>query len=312
MNPKPLMPPPFGKNRKRLPRRKQMTIAVGMLANDGIVIASDTQESTGDYMKGARTKMMSFASLDLGDNKGRAPSKSGTCTVAGAGDSGYVRALMQNIGDTFLSNPDAPSYKVMGKEIDLQVKFEDCLKSFYKEHVIPFAAYPSRDRPDVEFLIGLYRKYDLKLFKSEKTALVHAMPYGAIGIGCTFAELLLNRLYRMSTVAELAVLAAYVIFMVKESVENCGKFTMISIVHGARQIDSPEGMRLVPPWPGTEHIGQNRIEVWERAFRSEWAVAEHSAIWEKVAETAKPLRVGPAPILEPTKRSASRKSKSKQ
>ena len=38
-------PPPFEPKKTRLPVRKRMTICIGMLAEDGIVIAADTEES---------------------------------------------------------------------------------------------------------------------------------------------------------------------------------------------------------------------------------------------------------------------------
>jgi hypothetical protein len=53
--------PLFYKNRERLPQRKQMTIALAVMAEDGMVVAADTQESTGALLKGNTHKMSSFA-----------------------------------------------------------------------------------------------------------------------------------------------------------------------------------------------------------------------------------------------------------
>jgi hypothetical protein len=286
--------------RERLPRRKRVTIAIGLRGQDGIVIAADTQESTGNYMKGSRTKMMSFASHQIGQPE--LGSLAGVCVISGAGDSGYVHALTEELGSTFLNNPDLLTV-INPKQASLQEKFSERLRRFYKDHIIPFASFPSRDRPDVEMLIGIYRKFQLSLFVTEKTTLIMAPAYKAIGMGSTFAELLLDKLWELSPVNQLEVLAAYIIFMAKESVESCGKYTQIVTIKGPKMIDSPTGSKLLPPTPPMSHVPWNRIYDWERSFRTVWANTEHQAIWDLIRQTPNPLeRFTP-------KRSISRKSK---
>ena len=252
-----------------------MTIGIGILANDGIVIASDTQESGSSLLKGEKTKMLSFSSFNLGTPE--LGSMAGACVISGAGDSGYVRALTEKMGGAFLDNKE-------GRSEEIKNKLEEILARFYKEHVIPFASFPSKDRPDVELLIGFYRKFHLDLFVTEKTVMTRAIPYKAIGIGSVFAELLLGRLWRMSSAKEAEILAAYIVFMAKESVEYVGKYTQITTIHGAKVIDSPEGSRLLPPVPPLSHTPWARIDAWERSFRTVWGAAEQNTIWELIAE----------------------------
>jgi len=131
-----------------------MTIAIGMLATNGAVVAADAQESTGDYMKGAKGKMACFYAHDGGWTE--------SCVIAGAGNSGYVQALIEKLGQTFQAvDPKMPVYSLTKKSHpSLQSEFRDCIKQFYKEHIIPFAAYPERKRPDVEMLIDLSAQDD--------------------------------------------------------------------------------------------------------------------------------------------------------
>src|SRR5271165_3308515 len=122
---------------ERLPERKQMTIALGLLASDGAVIAADTEESTGDYMKGVRGKMACYFAHD--------DEWAESCVVTGAGNSGYVRALMEELGQTYqAADPKTAifSHRQSDAKDTLQYKFRECIKKFYKEHIIPFATYP--------------------------------------------------------------------------------------------------------------------------------------------------------------------------
>jgi hypothetical protein len=272
-----------------------MTIALGLLASDGIVIAADTQESTGDYMKGDQSKLMSFASMQAG--KPEVGSLAGACVISGAGDSGYVRALTIELGSVFLANQDTVAINV-GAQESLQCKFQECLRKFYKEHVIPFASFPFKDRPDVEMLLGIYRRFGLSLFVTERTLVNMVVPYKAIGMGYVFAELLLKKLYRRATVQQLELLAAYIVFMTKESVETCGKYTQITTIHGARMLETPEGAKMLPPLHSISHTPWEKIDNWERSFRTEWWQAEHAAIWTLIDRESSPN----------VKRSAARKS----
>jgi len=283
-----IAPKPYVKETRtyeRLPQRKQMTIAIGMMAQDGLVVAADTQESTGDYMKGAKGKMACFYVHD-GD-------WADSCIVAGAGDSGHVHALIEELGQTFqAADPKMQIYSFAKKSPpSLQSEFRDCVKRFYKEHIIPFSSYPERKRPDVEMLIACQRKTMMGIFTSEKTVVNHSSPYKAIGFGSTFAELFLTKLWDGMSIEQAEILAAYVVFLAKESVESCGKFTTIASVRGPKIENNRSGSRLLPT-KGAKFIDQEKIEKWEHSFRKKWWKAERekiiSLIDEEVAKEPKP------------------------
>src|SRR5207247_11290193 len=79
---------------RRLPGRKRMTIAIGLLATDGVVIAADTQESAGypGDMKSSGTKIL-WALRSNASN----PPVTGAFAVSGAGTVGYLDAVNQKL-----------------------------------------------------------------------------------------------------------------------------------------------------------------------------------------------------------------------
>jgi hypothetical protein len=252
-------------------------------------MAADTQESSGNYMKSDQTKLLSFMSFGSGAGKPDTLHP-GACVVAGAGDSGHVRSLALKLGSKFLDSPDI-RLSPIPKGIYIEPVIEEVMGVFYKKHIVPFASYPASQRPDVEMMMGMFRNHELRLFVTEKTALVGSMPYAAIGIGCTYAKLLLGKLWADLPAKELEVLAAYVIFMVKESVEDCGKYTTIATLHGSRIVDEAGTNKLLPPETSLTYTPWNHIDQWERNFKTTWVHAEKEVITKLIKEDA----YGPTP-----------------
>jgi hypothetical protein len=168
----------------------------------------------------------------------------------------------------------------------LQKAFQTCIKDFHTEHIIPFASYPGADRPGVEMLIAFNRNHRSGLFISEKSAVFRKMPYKAVGIGSVYAEILLHRLWAHADVKSTQILAAYIVFMVKESIEGCGKYTQITTLHGSTIVPTKKSSMLVPAEHPVSHMPWNEIDDLEREFRTTWAVAEKETIWKLVKEHA--------------------------
>ncbi len=254
-----------------------MTIAIALSAHNGVVVAADTQESTGDYMKGAKGKMACYYARDKDWVE--------SCIVAGAGDSGYVQALIEELGQTYqAADPNMQIHSMEKKSPpSLQSEFRDCVKKFYKEHIIPFAAYPERKRPDVEMLIACQRKVMTGIFTTEKTVVNYSPTYKAVGFGSTFAELFLGKLWGGMSIDQAEVLAAYVVFMAKESVESCGKFTTMATIRHPKIEDSPSGNRLLPTTEA-RFIQPTKIEKWEHSFKKKWWKAEREKVISMVDE----------------------------
>jgi hypothetical protein len=221
-----------------------MTIALGVLASDGLVIAADTEESDG-FIKTNQRKIAIASNIHFytyaAPRKRRTPPKSmeetATCAIAGAGNAGYLDTITPDLVDDF-------NVAHEGDENVLLSEFGKTVRQFYLTHVIPFALYPALDRPEFSVLIGLTRKGQSQnlLFASEKTALRRCAPYAAIGIGASFATMLLKRLWPDAWIdlKTAALLVSFIMFHVKESVANCGKFTDILVLH--------DGTRTYMPW----------------------------------------------------------------
>jgi hypothetical protein len=276
---KPYFPQPKA---KRLPEAKRMTIALGIRAGNSIVMAADTEESSG-YLKGESTKILTVLDrvpLEDASAKGSRPHH-GACLISGAGTSDYVEALQEQLANVFLDNPT-----LCGR--DLEKKFGECMEDFYRDHVIPFAAYPDDSQPQVKMLIAAQRNLVPSLFFTNRSVIVQATLHKAIGIGQMFAHNILRRLWEPASTGEIQVLAAYVAFLVKESVEGCGKLTTIGTLHGPDLVLEGESnaARLVVPSPPISYMSPEAIEILERQFRREWEPDEHESIWAKIKQSA--------------------------
>src|SRR5437763_7400088 len=102
--PKPLAPffsPPKPAPR-RLPERKRMTIALGLLAKNGLVLAADTQETYGNGWKVSQAKIIPGLSANA--------SKHGRnhIAVAGAGSGDYIDSLARKFINAFADTSKSP------------------------------------------------------------------------------------------------------------------------------------------------------------------------------------------------------------
>ena len=212
-----------------------MTIALHLSGNFSLVTATDTQGTYGSGEKVDSGKITSaWRSKPLGG-----------INIAGAGDFPHIKALSQEIIREF--------QKFDGTIDELETLVRRLARSFYDDNIFIFEGKREiRDIPDCSLLVALTHKGEQKLWNIEGTLLTESVQYDCIGAGMASAELLLGRLYpRYPTLDSLAVLAAYVIYRVKASVDGCGMNTEIRYIH-------QEKLSFVAP---------ERILVWESLFR---------------------------------------------
>jgi hypothetical protein len=220
---------------ERLPRRRGVTIAIHLSGQFSLVTATDTQ---GTYDSGEKVDtgkiIGSWRAMPLG-----------AINIAGAGDASYIKALSQEIDREFK--------KFNGTIEGLETRFREISGAFYNEHVFPFEGKRKRkDIPDYSLLVAVTHEHESKLWNIEGTLLTESSNFDCIGIGSPVAESLLNRLYPMyPTIDSLAVLAAYVIWRVKASVDACGLNTEIRIIHQEKPV----------------LVAAERILAWESLFR---------------------------------------------
>ncbi len=186
-----------------------MTVAIGIIASDGIVVAADTQETTPGYWKNYQGKVAAASTMQIGP-----PMHSAGYIISGAGNSGYLRALSQE----FRSILEPPATLD-----DVEARIRSIVRQFHLEHVAPFQA----DVPVVDMLIGVQCNGEQALWSTEKSTVGAHGSFGTIGIGGAYAKSLLGTLWRADALDVLGTvaLAVYVISRTKDFVDGCGKFT---------------------------------------------------------------------------------------
>ncbi len=128
-----------------------MTIGVGLLCNDGIVLASDTEYTTGVL-------------TTLGPKIFKATQRSDVVViVAGAGRVPFMKAAVEKIGKKVSQLPADPSTE------DVKDAAEDALLSFYTKHVYPV---PEDIRPEFDLILGVWASDGLQLYNTDLTTLI--------------------------------------------------------------------------------------------------------------------------------------------
>ena len=102
-----------------------MTIAIGLLASDGIVLSADTQEIVGS-MKSDESKLIVA-------NRGAEKEKAGALAITGAGDAGYLDSINMEICTAFVAGKSWTGARLLAKlkkqvkEFHLEVVAEMCV-----------------------------------------------------------------------------------------------------------------------------------------------------------------------------------------
>ena len=190
----------------RPPRKGKVTIAIHLAGDGFLLTASDTQESYSTREKVDSGKIISFGRSE----------PLGCISVTGAGDAIYIDALSQDI---------VRSFKNFKGSVDgLEQRIRHVIRAFYNVHILHFVGKLQYDNlPYYSLLIAVTHRGFRKLWSVDETMLSESAEFDCVGIGEALATSMLNRLYpRYTTLDSLAILAAYVIYRVKGSVDGCG------------------------------------------------------------------------------------------
>jgi hypothetical protein len=123
---------------KQKPYPKAMTIALGIMASDALVIAADSELSQGEYMSVEQNKVWSM----VRDRERK--EDAGVIVLTGAGEAAYLESAFQEIQGIFATQ------KSLTLD-DFEGEVRRFTEAFYKDHVIPFTG---PDRPDIWLVIG--------------------------------------------------------------------------------------------------------------------------------------------------------------
>ena len=252
-----------------------MTICVGMLATDGIVIAADALES-GTYLSRPVQKIMTWRA----HNPNAIAKDSAACVVAGAGDGGFIDAFTMELIDGVSGDMTMT---------DFESHVRETLRSFYATHVAP-ALYVNVDH-DFRVLIGAaFGMPNPRMFLSYKSTLRPVTELcTSIGIGCEYANQWKD-FFPFSDVRHTELSAAAIVSRVKECVRGCGKYTDIVSLHNHQIIpDETCGSRLIPPNELIHHVPSVWISQWEQSFSTVWKAKQANLYAQLIEDTLKPL-----------------------
>ena len=221
-----------------------MTIAVGLLAEDCVVIAADTQE-TYPTAKVSGDKIQSLISLR--------EDSAGVIAITGAGDADYLDKFAQEAMHTYLHHKRGPLTRAL----------EQTLIEFYRAHVLPLGvAWASRGQYAISTIVAYQRRAETKLLASGHLALKDAGRYVARGTGETIARTVLRSLYRDEMSREAAMrLAAYAVYRAKEIDPDSGKQTDVILLSGGAH----------------RQIAERTVRQWEEVFERMERVTDMAA-----------------------------------
>lgn len=200
-----------------------MTIAVGILARDGVVLAADTLETVQGYWKGEQGKIRWVE--QHGQLHPNAERFDGACAVTGTGRGEAVEAIQQRLLHAFGYERSAVTPEILRPLLERE------LSAYYAENIIPFASFNDPNDQGLQLLVAYERNCRHALWCSDRTALVQHMAV-AVGIGAYHAKTLLGKfgkLYQLS-VQTVAAIAAYIVYDVKEHIDGCGRFTDVRYI----------------------------------------------------------------------------------
>ena len=152
-----------------------MTIAIGLLADDGIVFAADTQVSESNFIKSDAGKIaLSLVPINNREMATGYGARIRSFGIGGAGNLPYVQELQKIFSQRFknLSTPESL--------IDPHDEFQDELSRFYRAHVRPFDRYPPQERPEFWLLMGTQLGHSQRLWVTERNTLIQEQAYAAV------------------------------------------------------------------------------------------------------------------------------------
>lgn len=196
-----------------------MTIAVGVLATDGIVLAADTQLTAPTVgWKGEGGKIMAVA-------RSMRDQVSGAIAVTGAtAIYEYLHGLGDELWKDFEDSLDESDKR------EAYGRFKNIVYEFNEEHVMPWA-----DRPEINVIIGYQRDGQLALWQSNRGVLIEQYDHAAVGIGSLAASAWLNRVWKRGLDVSTAIaVATFATAVAKDSVDGCGKYTNVLVIEADR------------------------------------------------------------------------------
>jgi len=202
-----------------------MTIVIGMLRDNGLVMGADTEETAEDFKRSV-TKLPSYT-----NSHGHA------LIIGGAGCECQIQTVTQALQDDF---SDVESAVEIAKLLE---KFRNTIKTHYKEHVLCWPSAIEREENDFSLLLGAVFRLGPKKVKSEhalcklwisqRGMIRDARAHEAIGTGANYARTLLDDYLGMYSIQKAVMIAVYILHRVKRDTPYCGKESQLWSTKGS-------------------------------------------------------------------------------
>jgi hypothetical protein len=267
-----MMPNPLATKPKRLERAKRMTICVGIISGEGVVIAADTQESAGD----GKRDQNKLIHVSCGMPKPDTGTPGATFIATGAGDAGYLDAFFYQLSKNV--------YSCNGMN-HFEAYMAEQIRSFHEDHIFPISERGVTPAI-LDVLVGATSGWNTGIFVTSGSTLRRATFHCAVGIGSHFAQSLLNQHSWCKTLREAQLLAAYVIYLTKSQVAHCGLHTSISSLHNSvMDVDTDGNISYHGPnTPMEVGFDQEQLRRWETSFDTKWKARQKALVSELMAE----------------------------
>jgi hypothetical protein len=258
---KPLPKPFHGLYR---PRRVPVTIAVGLVYDEGIVFCADTKVTY--PVKGTASKLPFYSFWD------------GRCALQFAissDDVNFPKSAVSRCVE-MVEKLDASTATIEG----VKNAAEFALGEFYREHIY---THPDRMPGQVfmQMLLGIWLRNEIRLYSLHETILMPVEEYECLGAGEYLSKYLINQYKRANpapfTLADAAVLATY---CVEEAIgydDRCGGEAETLIMRNSGECDNAHRTALYPAYL----INNLRDEGWR--FLKELAFAQTAGMTEAKA-----------------------------
>jgi len=204
-----------------------MTIAIGLLCNEGLVIAADTEEVLGGFIKTSTEKMRAVEKNEY------------KLIITGAGESDFIDCFCDELEETLDENEPKDIkaiYKIL-RATQLQ---------YFRNHLSPYSSFPSDDRPSLDLLIGLHIKvggsvpgstlFRTVLFKAIGTVVKRIHKAECVGTGVVLARSLMDQFFDPGlNLNQTGILAAYILRQAKRWGQYCGGNSDITILSNSEK-----------------------------------------------------------------------------
>jgi hypothetical protein len=199
---------------KRLPVwRKAVTIIAGFKTFEGIVICSDTQE-TSEHSKRNTPKLI-FEPYEHKDGS----TDDLAAAFCGSGESAFVEKLIANAWEA------AQAATSLDEACD---EIEKNIKTTYKEFG---EIYQIGSCPTADLIYGVKMFDGARMFFARGPVVNERHHFDSSGIGYYMADFLADRMYETHlTLNQCVILSAYILFQAKEHVEGCGGDSHIAVL----------------------------------------------------------------------------------